>query len=88
MENFEKDKRNQRFKRVNFKKRDNKRESYHTNIKSIARLDQSLKSIYGDKCEDLSQLNKAEKINLIKLHREVPKALKKFDRENPIILAV
>jgi hypothetical protein len=87
METIEKDCRNPRFIRVNFKKRDNQRELNCRLQHSLKRIDQSFFALFGNKYDDQKYLNTVEKLLLIKKEKEIPKKIRKFFRENPIIPA-
>lgn len=76
--------RNQRLNRVNFKKRDNQRETAIREKHSIKRINQSFLAIFGEKI-DVCELNLKEKMSLIKEKRNFPQKLKKYWKENPIV---
>lgn len=80
-----KDNRNRRFKRVNFKKRDNKREQAHIYAVFLERLQQSFSSRFGNKYEG-EVLCVKEQQNLIQKDKKVPKKIKTFYKEYPLTL--
>lgn len=88
MEEFKKDNRNQRFTRVNFKKRDNKRENRIFENTCIVRIDQSFLAIFGDKYANEKHLNKVDKLRLIKEYKNMPKRMRKLNLEYPPLIAM
>lgn len=83
---LQKDNRNRRFKRTNFKKRDNKREQAHIYAAFIERLEQSFSSRFGNKYEGVVFACPKEQQNLIQQDKKVPKKNKSFFKEYPITL--
>ena len=84
-----KDCRHQRYSRINFKKRDNKRELNCRLAHCTQRIEQTFKSIFGDS-DSLNDrkwlLNTAEKLEMINENKKVPKNLRKarnFFKETP-----
>lgn len=85
-----KDSRHQRYSRINFKKRNNKRELNIRLGNCTQRIEQTFKAIFGesDSLNDRKWLlTAAEKSEIIKENKKVPKALRKarnFFLETPI----